>query len=520
MKTRARVAAAALACVALGFTAHAVRERQPAGQTAKADIAALGAEPAIPEFWSTELLEDYELPLATPSRTPRHVSRDYYYALPERRVFRSYPVYHPDREPAGYMERLRGAEPEVVFDAATLRTDGDWIAAGRVVFEMPIDVNGPILRPSHVRDRAWYDRHRVPVASDGTMPFARWVVREKGTVELGNVACAMCHTRVMPDGTVILGAQGNFPFDQIFADDIPNIPSAVMPLLVQALVGAPWDNETSARLRGMSTTELRDAWAAIPPGVIARQGTSVFAPPAVPDLIGIANRRYLDKTGLGRHRGVADLMRYAAMNQTLDVLGDYGGFVPDAADGRTRTEPGRAGFSGANDRYSDAQLYALGQFLYSLTPPPNPNQPDALSRRGEQVFARSGCARCHTPPAYTANALVPADGFTVPAGHRQRYDVLDVRVGTDSTLTMRTRRGTGYYKIPSLRGVWYRGPFEHSGSVATLEDWFDARRTSSDYAPTGFKGADAATRAVPGHRFGLALSAGDKGALVAFLKTL
>ena len=514
---RARVAAAAVACVALWLATRST----PAAQVRPPEAAApMAAQSAIPAFWSTELLGDYELPLATLARTPSHVPRDYYYALPERRVYKSYPVYHPDREPAGYMDRLRAAEPEIVFDAARIRTDADWIAAGRLVFEMPIDVNGPILRSSHVRDRAWYEKHRVPVAADGTMPYARWVVREKGKVDLGNVACAMCHTRVMPDGTVILGAQGNFPFDQIFADDIPSIPPPVVPLVVQALVGAPWDVDATSRLRAMSNAALRDAWAAIPPGVIARQGTSVFAPPAVPDLIGIADRRYLDKTGLGRHRGVADLMRYAAMNQTLDVLGDYGGFVPDAADGRTRAAPGKAGFSGANDRYSDAQLYALGRFVYSLTPPPNPNQPDALSRRGEQVFARSGCARCHTPPAYTANALVPADGFTVPPEHRTRYDVLDVRVGTDPTLTMRTRRGTGYYKIPSLRGVWYRGPFEHNGSVATLEDWFDPRRLRGDYVPTGFKGAGVATRAVPGHRFGLALPPTDKTALIAFLKTL
>jgi hypothetical protein len=42
-------------------------------------------------------------------------------------------------------------------------------------------------------------------------------------------------------------------------------------------------------------------------------------------------------------------------------------------------------------------------------------------------------------------------------------------IGTDANLTMTTRRGTGYYKVPSLKGVWYRGPFEHNGSVATLE---------------------------------------------------
>jgi cytochrome c peroxidase len=31
-----------------------------------------------------------------------------------------------------------------------------------------------------------------------------------------------------------------------------------------------------------------------------------------------------------------------------------------------------------------------------------------------------------------------------------------------------------YYKVPSLKGVWYRGPFEHNGSVATFEDSLDA----------------------------------------------
>src|ERR1022692_3809018 len=93
-------------------------------------------------------------------------------------------------------------------------------------------------------------------------------------------------------------------------------------------------------------------------------------------------------------------------------------------------------------------------------------------------------------------------------------------VGTDPTLAMQTRRGTGYYKVPSLRGVWYRGPFEHNGSVATLEDWFEPARLRADYVPTGYKGFDGAARSVQGQRFGLNLSLRDKLALIAFLKTL
>ena len=68
--------------------------------------------------------------------------------------------------------------------------------------------------------------------------------------------------------------------------------------------------------------------------------------------------------------------------------------------------------------------------------------------------------------------------------------------------------------------MWYRGPFQHSGAVATLEDWFDPRRLRDDYVPTGFKGHGIETRAVKGHPFGLKLSAADKQALIAFLKTL
>ena len=97
---------------------------------------------------------------------------------------------------------------------------------------------------------------------------------------------------------------------------------------------------------------------------------------------------------------------------------------------------------------------------------------------------------------------------------------MEKRVGTDPRYTLETLKGTGYYKVPSLKGVWYRGPFEHNGSVATLEDWFDSDRLRDDYVPTGFKGAGVETRAVKGHKFGLDLSSSDRAALIAFLKTL
>jgi hypothetical protein len=292
----------------------------------------------------------------------------------------------------------------------------------------------------------------------------------------------------------------------------------------RALFRVPWlENDPTDRVGNMSIDEINALKAAMPLGVVARHGTSLFNPVQIPDLIGMRERRYLDHTGLMLHRDIGDMMRYAALNNGtppagLDMLSEYSGFIPIA--NLSRQVDNRLPPPEMMERYSDEQLFALAKFIYSLAPPPNPNSADALTRRGEKVFVREGCGRCHTPPLYTSNKITPAIGFVVPEAHRRTYDIEPTVVGTDPTLTMRTRRGTGYYKVPSLRGVWYRGPFAHDGSVATLGDWFDSKRLRSDYVPTGFKGYGITHRAVPGHPFGLALTPEDKRSLIAFLKTL
>ena len=64
-------------------------------------------------------------------------------------------------------------------------------------------------------------------------------------------------------------------------------------------------------------------------------------------------------------------------------------------------------------------------------------------------------------------------GFKVPGDLRETADILNISVGTDSVLTTQTRRGTGFYKVPSLRGVWFRNGFSHGGNADTLDEWFD-----------------------------------------------
>ncbi len=97
---------------------------------------------------------------------------------------------------------------------------------------------------------------------------------------------------------------------------------------------------------------------------------------------------------------------------------------------------------------------------------------------------------------------------------------MNTSVGTDPALTLETRRGTGYYKVPSLKGLWYRSMFGHSGWCASLEDWFDPRRLQDQYIPTGFRPDGASPYPVKGHEYGLDLSEKDRSALIAFLKTL
>lgn len=111
---------------------------------------------------------------------------------------------------------------------------------------------------------------------------------------------------------------------------------------------------------------------------------------------------------------------------------------------------------------------------------------DALPPRptgeGARVF-EDHCSKCH-------------------AGEGLSGDWVSVdEVGTDPTLARSADRGTGGYRIPSLRGVGTRGPLLHDGSV-TLEQLLDPARTAG------------------GHRFGHRLPAAARAALLAYLRAL
>ena len=514
-------AAAALSCVLAGFAGRTSQKSQTRTQLKS------GAGRVIPKTWDDAAMATLEIPLADPIGSPRQVPGSYYYKIPVRPIYKSYPVYAPGHEPPGYMNWLKQQQPVIVWDdkghAPPLKTDADWVKAGEIVFDSPIGYGslsgGAPGDALYVRESQFFQKTNTPIAADGTVPFYRYVVQDKGKVQIGVLACAMCHTRVMPDGTILKGAQGNFPFDRAFAFNYRNSGGSVEQarMLEHSLYAVPWmHTEIPAKLDEPSIDKIASVHESIPPGVLARSRASPLYPVQVPDLIGVQNRHYLDRTGLQQNRSIVDLMRYAALNQGGDLLASFDGFIPAGfPDFKKLPNPDEFLL-----RYSDAQLYALALYIYSLKPPPNPNKFGVLAARGQKVFERQGCPVCHTPPLYSSNRLTLAEGFTPPSEAESSYDILPISVGTDPNLTLKTRRGTGYYKVPSLRGVWYRSMFGHSGWCATLEDWFNPHRTQEDYVPTGFKPYGKQTYAVKGHPFGLRLSDEDREALIAFLKTL
>lgn len=141
--------------------------------------------PDIPKVWNDLAVASMEIPLVYQPGSPVHVSSEYYYRMKVRTIYRSYPIYHPSKEPPGYWEWLQKQEPEITFDASRFRTKEDWIKAGEVVFDAPTAVSVPTLLMEEARTPAWYEATRMPLTPAGILPFYRYVIRTKGKVEFG-----------------------------------------------------------------------------------------------------------------------------------------------------------------------------------------------------------------------------------------------------------------------------------------------------------------------------------------------
>ena len=427
----------------------------------------------------------------------KYPAADWYYRIPERVIYKSYPVYNPKAEPRNYIAFLQAQEPEVAFDLSKITTEGDWLRAGEAVFTNPEHFGMLTVDDIHDPD-AWEKFHFTP-DWEGSLPGWRYVIRKKGKVEIGTTLCSSCHERVIegrtvtgPASTALNGSLLSYIVHRdLRASKNWDVSAKAMIEHQFELFSVPWRSPDPAdRLKQMAPAEIYKAYEAVIAGVAARPGTSLFFPPRIPDLIGVKDREYFGATGLHRNRGIEDLMRYEMLEAGMDEYLQHGDSRPMGA----LPDPSKL------ERLSDAQAYALALYIYSLKAPANPNRAGKATMRGQKIFESQGCASCHTN-----GKLVPVEGPD--------------SIGLDPRLTLQTRKGTGNYVVPSLKGLWYREPLEHNGSIATLEDWFDPARLRDDYPPTGFKGVGVETRAVKGHPFGLKLSFEERQALGDYLRT-
>ena len=458
----------------------------------------VSAASRTPKVWDEAALVDWATPIAGLHVRPTNMSaRDYYSMAVEN--LRTYPVYFPGREPSGYWEMLQRVGPKPLIEPERLTTEADWIKAGQRVFDEADHLHLRSLDSNLIAAaRSPESFKNADPLPDGTVPSMRWVPTKRG-VALGFSNCSNCHVLPLSDGTQIPGAPefGTGAENQ----DRSRGPARTLRLQVYAAngviglgdapfvtgdeppgarryeaFGVPWRaDDINLRLKTLTDDEDRELTAAFRrSGGLARWNGSLYYPAKFPDLIGIKDRKYLDHTATHLHRGIGDLMRYAALVSFADSV-DFGSYHV-LSPGTKRVQA----------RLSDEALYALALYIYSLEPPPNPNPRNDNAAAGQRIFTREGCARCHTPPLYTNNKLTPAQGFSPPKDVPATLDILPISVGTDPELALATRKGTGYYKVPSLKGLWYRGHYLHDGSVATLEEMFDPDRLKETHQPGGW----------------------------------
>jgi cytochrome c peroxidase len=127
--------------------------------------------------------------------------------------------------------------------------------------------------------------------------------------------------------------------------------------------------------------------------------------------------------------------------------------------------------------------------------------PSAMSPaavRGEKVFRRAGCDRCHFGSNFT-------DGSFANVG----VGALAARPDTGRYAVLGRSMDWGTFKVPTLREVARTAPYMHDGSLATLED------VVAHYDHGGTPNVNLDRRIRP-----LGLTRDEKAALVEFLRAL
>ena len=153
--------------------------------------------------------------------------------------------------------------------------------------------------------------------------------------------------------------------------------------------------------------------------------------------------------------------------------------------------------------------YDAGRSTISSIQPPPPNAPfpnfTAEENRGKEIFLSpiGGCAPCHG-----------SETFTAPQEKNNGLDLVTVDRGFGAVLNTPGLDAT--FKVGSLRNIQLTAPYMHDGRFNTLEEVVEHYNSGVKNHPN----LSPQLRALNGQPRLLNLSAADKAALVAFLKTL
>ncbi|HEV8400501.1 MAG TPA: di-heme oxidoredictase family protein [Gemmatimonadales bacterium] len=154
----------------------------------------------------------------------------------------------------------------------------------------------------------------------------------------------------------------------------------------------------------------------------------------------------------------------------------------------------------ADPELSAAATEALDAFVRLLAPPA-PQHLSRQARAGRDAFTRVGCASCHVPVLRTGNNPIAAlsqrevAAYTDLLLHDMGPELADICLGQATPSEFRTE---------PLMGVRLVARFLHDGRATTLEQAIELHNGEAARARDAFR----------------TLSAEDRAALVAFLKTL
>jgi mono/diheme cytochrome c family protein len=159
------------------------------------------------------------------------------------------------------------------------------------------------------------------------------------------------------------------------------------------------------------------------PGRLDVSDDGVNGPTQIPDLFELKNSSYLNSSGVIAVNGPTTL---AVRFETQYILGH-----------RMLARPARH------------LTWALAQFVWNLETPTSTTTNTEVP--GQKVFEQN-CGGCHDLTRSGAGGLVDAELLV-----------------SDNTVAFTPERGTGFYKVPSLRNVADFGPYLHDGSQPTLD---------------------------------------------------